>query len=51
VPAARRAVLGLLVGVVGVVALLAGCTVGPSQRPPVAVRGENMPAPPSFLLA
>lgn len=28
-------------------ALLGGCTVGPSQRPPVAVRGENMPAPPS----
>jgi pimeloyl-ACP methyl ester carboxylesterase len=27
-------------------ALLAGCTVGPSQRPPVAVRGEHMPAPP-----
>jgi pimeloyl-ACP methyl ester carboxylesterase len=27
--------------------LLAGCTVGPSQRPPVAVRGENMPALPS----
>jgi pimeloyl-ACP methyl ester carboxylesterase len=31
----------------GVAVLLAGCTVGPSQRPPVAVRGENMPAPPS----
>jgi pimeloyl-ACP methyl ester carboxylesterase len=28
-------------------AVLAGCTVGPSQRPPVAVRGENMPALPS----
>ena len=28
-----------------VAALLAGCTVGPSQRPPVAVRGEHMPAP------
>ena len=28
-------------------ALLAGCTVGPSERPPVAVRGgDNMPAPP-----
>ncbi|WP_219415439.1 alpha/beta fold hydrolase [Pseudonocardia nigra] len=25
------------------VALVAGCTVGPSQRPPVAVRGESMP--------
>lgn len=30
-------------------ALAAGCTVGPSQRPPVAVRGENMPAPPPPL--
>ena len=47
-PAARRPVLGLLVGAV---ALLAGCTVGPSQRPPVAVRGENMPAPPSVAAA
>jgi pimeloyl-ACP methyl ester carboxylesterase len=27
-------------------ALLAGCTVGPSQRPPVAVLGENLPAAP-----
>jgi pimeloyl-ACP methyl ester carboxylesterase len=27
--------------------LLAGCTVGPSERPPVAVRGENIPPPPS----
>jgi pimeloyl-ACP methyl ester carboxylesterase len=44
VPAGRRGVLTLLVGVV---ALLAGCTVGPSQRPPVAVHGENMPVPPS----
>lgn len=26
--------------------LLAGCTVGPSQRPPVAVRGETMPVAP-----
>ena len=33
--------------VVGVAALLAGCTVGPSQRPPVAVRGENMPVLPT----
>jgi pimeloyl-ACP methyl ester carboxylesterase len=32
---------------VGLAVLLAGCTVGPSQRPPVAVRGGNMPAPPS----
>ena len=28
------------------VMLVAGCSVGPSQRPPVAVRGENMPAAP-----
>jgi pimeloyl-ACP methyl ester carboxylesterase len=28
------------------VAALAACTVGPSQRPPVAVRGENVPAAP-----
>jgi pimeloyl-ACP methyl ester carboxylesterase len=27
-------------------ALLASCTVGPSERPPVAVRGQNMPAAP-----
>ncbi|WP_060572573.1 MULTISPECIES: alpha/beta fold hydrolase [unclassified Pseudonocardia] len=27
-------------------ALLAGCAVGPSQRPPVAVRGELLPATP-----
>lgn len=25
---------------------LAGCTVGPSERPPVAVRGQSAPAPP-----
>ena len=42
-PAGRAVVAGLLLCVA---ALLAGCTVGPSQRPPVAVRGENMPAPP-----
>ncbi|WP_300008029.1 alpha/beta hydrolase [Pseudonocardia sp.] len=29
------------------VTLLAGCTVGPSQRPPVAVRGETVAAPPA----
>lgn len=29
--------------VVCVAALLTGCAVGPSQRPPVAVRGEQMP--------
>ncbi len=28
------------------VALVTGCTVGPSQRPPVAVRGENVPVAP-----
>lgn len=28
-------------------ALLAACTVGPSERPPVAVRGENLPQPPA----
>ena len=39
----RALVAGLLLCVA---ALLAGCTVGPSQRPPVAVRGEHMPAPP-----
>ena len=30
-----------------VAALVAGCTVGPSQRPPVAVRGEGTPPRPS----
>ncbi len=34
-----------------VAALVAGCTVGPSERPPVAVRGENVPAPPSVVAA
>jgi pimeloyl-ACP methyl ester carboxylesterase len=29
------------------VATLAGCAVGPSQRPPVAVHGTDMPAPPA----
>ena len=43
-PPTRSVVVGLLVCVA---ALLAGCTVGPSQRPPVAVRGEHMPAPPA----
>ena len=43
-PTGRAVVAGLLLCVA---ALLAGCTVGPSQRPPVAVRGENMPAPPA----
>lgn len=43
---ARTATAALAV-VVGMAALLAGCTVGPSQRPPVAVRGENMPVLPT----
>ncbi|MGI9004397.1 MAG: alpha/beta hydrolase [Pseudonocardia sp.] len=42
--APRLAVTAVLIGML---TLLAGCTVGPSQRPPVAVRGENMPAPPA----
>lgn len=37
--APRRLVL------VGVCVVIAGCSVGPSQRPPVAVRGDAMPAP------
>lgn len=40
----RRALLCLLLCAA---ALLTGCTVGPSERPPVAVRGENMPPLPS----
>jgi pimeloyl-ACP methyl ester carboxylesterase len=39
----RRAVAVVLAGLA---MLAAGCTVGPSERPPVAVRGESMPAPP-----
>ncbi len=40
---ARRAV-----GLVLLIAwLAAGCTVGPSTRPPVAVRGADLPAPPA----
>lgn len=42
--APRRAVTAVLAGLV---VLIAGCTVGPSQRPPVAVRGENVPAVPA----
>lgn len=42
--APRRAVAAVLIGMSVV---LAGCTVGPSQRPPVAVRGENMPGAPT----
>jgi len=44
---ARRRTTGVTLLLFVVAALLAGCTVGPSQRPPVAVRGENMPPPPS----
>jgi pimeloyl-ACP methyl ester carboxylesterase len=41
----RRA---MVAGIACLVALLAGCTVGPSQRPPVAVRGQDGSAvPPS----
>jgi pimeloyl-ACP methyl ester carboxylesterase len=50
-PAPRRAVpkrtSPLVIAVLCLAALLAGCTVGPSQRPPVAVRGENLPPPPA----
>jgi pimeloyl-ACP methyl ester carboxylesterase len=42
--APRHAVAVVLAGLA---LLVAGCTVGPSQRPPVAVRGESMPAPPA----
>lgn len=38
----RRLVPALLAGVA---VLAAGCTVGPSQRPPVAVRGDGLPGP------
>ncbi len=43
-PAPRRALLAALLCLA---ALAAGCSVGPSTRPPVAVRGVDMPAPPS----
>jgi pimeloyl-ACP methyl ester carboxylesterase len=42
-PALRKARPAVVVVLVCIAALLAGCTVGPSQRPPVAVRGENLP--------
>lgn len=42
--APRRAVAVVLAGLA---VLAAGCTVGPSERPPVAVRGENVPAAPT----
>jgi len=38
--------LARLTALLCLVTVLAGCTVGPSQRPPVAVRGENVPAAP-----
>ncbi len=50
--AGRAALRGARAGVcIVLAALLAGCTVGPSQRPPVAVRGENMPPPPPSATA
>ncbi|WP_344414072.1 alpha/beta fold hydrolase [Pseudonocardia ailaonensis] len=43
----RRAAVAALAAVVAVVALLlASCSVGPSRRPPVAVRGDGMTGPP-----
>jgi pimeloyl-ACP methyl ester carboxylesterase len=36
----------VLLALLCLVVALAGCTVGPSQRPPVAVRGEHVPAAP-----
>ncbi|QYN38228.1 alpha/beta hydrolase [Pseudonocardia sp. DSM 110487] len=44
--AVGAAALPRLVALLCLVAALAACTVGPSQRPPVAVRGENVPAAP-----
>jgi pimeloyl-ACP methyl ester carboxylesterase len=35
------------IALLGLAVLVSGCTVGPSTRPPVAVRGENMPAAPT----
>lgn len=43
--APRHAVAVALICLLGV---LGGCTVGPSQRPPVAVRGDTLPPPPSL---
>jgi pimeloyl-ACP methyl ester carboxylesterase len=42
---ARRRAAGAVLGALLAVGLLAGCTVGPSTRPPVAVRAD-LPAPP-----
>lgn len=38
---------GVVAGLLCLSALLAGCTVGPSSRPPVAVRGMDAPAVPA----
>ena len=43
---ARAPRLAVAIALACLATLLAGCTVGPSQRPPVAVRGENVPQPP-----
>jgi pimeloyl-ACP methyl ester carboxylesterase len=40
----RKFTIAVALGVAVVMCALAGCTVGPSQRPPVAVRGDSMPA-------
>ena len=45
----RRAVRVLTA--LALAALVAGCAVGPSQRPPVAVRGAEMPPPPTTAAA
>jgi pimeloyl-ACP methyl ester carboxylesterase len=42
--APRRAVA---IALLGLAMAVSGCTVGPSVRPPVAVRGENVPAAPT----
>lgn len=44
-PGRRPARTALVPGLLAVL-VLAGCSVGPSLRPPVAVRGENLPATP-----
>ena len=45
-PAAAVLVVPVLVVTLLLVTALAGCTVGPSTRPPVAVRGADQPAAP-----
>lgn len=47
VPPAAALVIALLAAAL----LAAGCTVGPSQRPPVAVRGEGVTGPPPPTLS